>query len=157
MTINIKLSEASILRAIHRLNQASDNLRWGVSETIEELIKEGATIANADYGGMATAIDWMEDETVGKISAVGDQPIIAEFGAGDATIPGTGFENPPATPTYPGSYSESDEGSGMYAEYGWWKFGGRIYTEVEPRSGLLDAKNYIIGNAVGVAKEVIEL
>lgn len=155
MTINIKLSEASILRAIHRLNQASDNLRWGVSETVEELIKEGAMIANADYGGMATAIDWMEDETVGKISAVGEQPVIAEFGAGDATMP-VMFENYAGVDVYPGAYSEQ-VGSGEYAATGRWHFGGKVFTEVEPRAGLLDAKYYIIGNAVGVAKEVIEL
>lgn len=112
-------------------------------------------IANENYGSMAEAIDWMEDENVGKISAVGDEPVIAEFGAGDATME-VRFENYPGVDVYPGSYSEQ-EGTGEYAATGKWHFGGHEYTEVEPRAGLLDAKLFIMDQAEFVAKEVIKL
>ena len=157
MKINIKLSDTSIRRAISRLNTAKQNLRWGVSDTVEILANEGADIAQDAYGGMANAIGYMQDETVGIIASTGEENLIAEFGAGDATIPGVGFENAPDTPTYAGAYSESEEGAGMYARFGWWKFGGRVYTEVEPRMGLVKAKVHIIETAEETAKEVIKL
>ena len=155
MKINIRLSEQSILSAIRQLRQVQDNIRWGLSETVEILVKNGAIIANSNYGSMAEAIDWMEDETVGKISVVGGQPVIAEFGAGDATME-VRFENYVGVDVYPGAYSEQ-VGSGEYFETGRWHFGGHVYTEVEPRHGLLDAKLYIIEQAEEVAKEVIKL
>lgn len=157
MRLRVRLSEQSISRAISRLRESQDNLRWGVNDTLQLLAKDGAMVANSKYGSMANAIDWMEDETVGKISVVGKIPLIAEFGAGDATQPPLGmFENEPDIPVYPGSYSEL-EGSGEYAREGRWHFGGKTYTEIEPRYGLYNAKNYIEKNAVHIAKEVIEL
>ena len=158
MNITVHLSDESILKAIHRLNLALDNLRWGIQDTVECLAEDGAMIANAAYGGMdANAVAYSPDEGTAVIDTVGKVNVIAEFGAGDATIPGVGFENPPDTPTYAGSYSESDEGSGMYVERGYWVFGGKVYREIEPRMGLLRAKVFIIETAVETAKEVIKL
>lgn len=155
MKINIDLSQRGVLSAIHKLRTAKENLRWGLNDTVSILAKNGAMIANGEYGSMANAIDWMEDESVGKISVVGDAPVIAEFGAGDATME-VRFENYPGVDVYPGAYSEQ-VGSGEYAETGRWHFGGHVYTEVEPRMGLLDAKLYIIDQAAEIAKEVIKL
>ena len=157
MKVRIRLSHKSILNAIHKLNTANQNLRWSVGDIAETLTQDGAMIAQEAYGDMANVVGYMEDETVGKIATTGRSNIIAEFGAGDATIPGYGFENPPDTPTYAGAYSESEEGAGMYAQFGWWKFGGKVYTEVEPRMGLMKAKTHIIETAEETAKEVLKL
>lgn len=156
MTINIKLSDASIRRAIRRLRNAQQHLRWGLDDTVQELAKEGAEIANQAYGSMANAVDYMEDEAVGIIAVTGESNLIAEFGAGDATDPATGFENQPDTPVYAGSYSEL-EGSGEYAKTGKWHFGGKVYTEVPARRGLMSAKAFIIEQGAEIAKEVIKL
>ena len=158
MKINIKLSEASVLSAIRKLRQVQDDLRWGLNQTVDILTKDGAMVANDKYGRMATAIGYMPDETTGIVAVVGETNLIAEFGAGDATLPPAGmFEDSPDTPVYPGSYSESDEGTGEYARTGKWHWGGREFTEIEPRMGLYNAKNYIEKNAVDIAKEVIKL
>ena len=162
MTINIKLSDASIGRAIRRLRLAQDHLRWGVQDTVEILAKDGAEIANQAYGGMAEAIDYLQDsaldnaEAISVIAVVGETNLIAEFGAGDATDPATGFENEPDTPVYAGSYSEL-EGSNEYAKTGQWHFGGRVYTEVPARRGLMSAKAFIVEQGAEIAKEVIKL
>ena len=156
MTINIKLSDASIRRAIRRLRNAQQHLRWGLDDTVQALAKEGAEIANQAYGSMANAVDYMEDEAVGIIAVTGESNLIAEFGAGDATDPATGFENQPDTPVYAGSYSEL-EGSGEYAKTGKWHFGGKVYTEVPARRGLMSAKAFIIEQGAEIAKEVIKL
>lgn len=156
MKISIRLSHKSISRAISKLNTASQNLRWGVSDTVDILANNGAEIAQGAYGKMANATNYMRDETTAIIASTGEANLIAEFGAGDATIPGTGFEHSPDTPTYAGSYSEL-VGSGQYAEYGWWRFGGRVYRKVEPRMGLLEARDYVKESSTKVAKGVIKL
>jgi hypothetical protein len=152
--IDIKLSDLSIRNAIKMLEDAKDNLEYGVEQTIDILAKNGATIAQTAYGGMAD-VDYESDETTAIIVTSGKANIIAEFGAGDATEVPTGFDSMPDTPVYPGSYSEDH--AQMYAKYGWWRFGGRVYTQVEPRHGLMQAKVYIVEEGTDVAKEVIKL
>ena len=155
MKINIGLSEESISAAIARLRVANENLRWGVDETVDILTKEGEEIAQAADGSMAVVKGYRPDENTGVIVATGSAPVIAEFGAGDATMP-VMFENYPGVDVYPGAYSEQ-VGTGEYAETGKWHFGGKVYREVEPRAGLLQAKIHIQDQAVEIVKEVIKL
>jgi hypothetical protein len=142
-----------------RLRQAQENLRWGLNEAIDELVTDGAMIAQQKYGSMANAVGYMPDETTGIIATSGKANIIAEFGAGDATLPPLGmFENEPDTPVYPGSYSELH--AKQYVDYGEWEFppgSGNWMSEVEPRYGLYNAKNYIEKNSTRIVKEVVEL
>lgn len=156
MKIVIKLSEGSIIRAIERLEQAQDNLRYGTGQMMEILAKEGAGIAQGAYRSMAR-VDYAADETKGTITTSGAANLIAEFGAGDTTAdPRAMFANVPKTDVYPGSYSEQ-VGSGEYARDGVWHFGGREYYYIPPRAGLYAAKQYIEQNAGRIAKEVIKL
>ena len=165
MKIDIRLSTESIEKAIQKLNAVKENLEWGLSETIDILTDRGAEVAQEADGEMADIVTYRPDNNTGVIIATGDAPIIAEFGAGDATETPTGFENQPETPVYPGSYSESELGSGEYArtlaesggQSGYWHFGGRVYREVEPRHGMLKAKAFIVASADEIAKEVIKL
>ena len=154
MNITLSLSPGSIDAAIRELETVKDNIEYGVQQTVEMLTQEGADIAKRDYGSMAS-VDYATDETTGIIGTSGQANIIAEFGAGDATITPM-FENYVGVDVYPGAYSEL-VGSGEYAETGKWHFGGKTYTEVQPRMGLLDAKLYIEGVAVELAQEVIQL
>lgn len=156
MNITVRLSDQSINRAIRRLRQAQNNLRWGVQDAIEILAKDGAEIANQAYGSMANATDYSTEEGTAIIAVTGETNLIAEFGAGDATEPATGFENKPDTPVYAGSYSEL-EGTGEYARTGQWHFGDRVYTEIPARRGLMSAKEFIIESSTDIAKEVIKL
>ena len=156
MTITISLSEESISRAVNELAFILENLESGVEEAVSIMTTEGAEVANGAYGGMAGAFG-EANGMHGTINSVGDVNVIAEFGAGDAVIPpGAMFENAPATPVYEGSYSEL-EGSGEYARFGSWHFGGKYYTEVPARHGLFDAKEYIIENSTDIALGAIQL
>lgn len=164
MNINIKLSEESINAAIRELRNVQENLRWGLEQTIDILVKEGTEIAQRADGSMANVTGYMPDENIGLIDVTGDVPLIAEFGAGDATLePGMFFENQPDTPVYPGSYSLL-EGTGEYyltrlewGETGIWHFGGIPYSAIEPRQGLFKAKEHIKQVSTETAKEVIKL
>ena len=155
MTINVSLSNESIAQAIRKLERVKENLEIGLGEAIAILTNEGAEIAQAAYGDWGVQATPITEETHGEIIVSGDMPLIAEFGAGQATMP-VMFENAPETPVYEGSYSEL-EGSQEYYKYGSWHFAGRYYTEVPARHGLLDAKNYIVENGTQIAQEVIQL
>lgn len=154
MTIHIELSTESINRAIERLHEAQENLEYGVQQLVEILTREGVEEAQSSYGDMA-AVSSETDVLHGTIMATGEAVIIAEFGAGQATMP-VMFENAPETPVYEGSYSEL-VGTQEYYRFGSWHFGGKYYTEVPARHGLLNAKTYIQENSTRIAQEVIHL
>lgn len=154
ISIKVSLSTISINDAIRRLNDIAMNLQDGLEETIDILAQEGGEIAQAAYGGMAEAAGYGAGNK-GVIISTGENNLIAEFGAGQATMP-VMFENSPGTPVYEGSYSEL-EGSQEYYKWGSWHFGGAYYTEVPARHGLLDAKQYVIDNSTEVARGAIIL
>ena len=154
MKIKIRLSTESIASAIEKLVEYQEELENGLNQVVEFLTTEGAEVAQGMYGDWGVAAVPSVDEAHGYIDVYGDMPLIAEFGAGDTVInPAVLFENSPGTDVYPGSYS-IEYGSKEYATYGSWHFGGQKYTQVEPRLGLFNAKNYIIENSTRIAQEV---
>ena len=153
MKISISLSEASIERAINRLEKMRENLEQGLEQTVDILASEGGEVAQAAYGDMATAGGYGHG-TEGFILSTGENNLSAEFGAGDGVIP-VKFTIEPTTPVYAGSYSE--ENAQQYSRWGFWYFGGEVYTEIPARHGLLDAKRYVIEHSTETAREVIEL
>ena len=152
MTIHMELSTESIESAIRRLQDYQVELEDGLNQVVEILTNEGAEIAQSAYGEWPVIATPITEDAHGEIIVAGDMPLIAEFGAGQATMP-VMFEND-VPEVYEGSYSESPEGSGEYVKYGSWHFGGTYYTEVPARHGLLDAKQYIIENSTEVAQGV---
>ena len=155
MTINMSLSDADIKRVIRELSLIQDNIKESAENITEILTNEGAEIAQAAYGDWPVQATPMVEGAEGTIVVAGDMPLIAEFGAGQATMP-VMFENAPATPVYEGSYSEL-EGSQEYYKHGSWHFGGEYFTEVPARHGLLDAKQFIVENGTDIAAEVFHL
>ena len=155
MTVTIKLSTESIDRAISRLMDAQEAIEFNVQEFVSILTENAASIANQAYNGMATATA-VTDGNQGTIIASGEAVGFAEFGAGDDTIP-VMFENKPGFRVYPGSWSESPEGSGQYATMGYWYFGGVRFEGIPARMGLLNAKEYVKEAAPIIAQEVIRL
>lgn len=153
MNINISLSTESITAAVNQLMAVQENLDTGVEELVSILTNEGAEVAQAAYGDFPVQAVPITEGNKGEIIVAGDMPLIAEFGAGQATMPVL-FENSPATPVYEGSYSEL-EGTQEFYKYGSWHFGGQYYTEVPARHGLLDAKQYIIEHSTETAIEVM--
>jgi hypothetical protein len=156
VNLNIRLSRDSINHAIAELKKAKDNLQYGMEQTVEILTKEGGDVAKSHTGGMANITTTMVKNTTGQIAESGKAALIAEFGAGDATIMATMFENYPDTAIFPGSYSLL-VGKRQYWDYGRWYFGGKRFTEIQPRQGLYYAKLHIMGMATNVAQGVIKL
>jgi len=153
-TIDIQLSPSSISMAINKLERMRDKLDSGTEQLVKSLTSEAGSMAQMAFGGSA-AVSAMANGTEGTITASGEAVTFMEFGAGMATM-GYAFENPQPVPVYPGSWSEN-EGSGEFAEYGFWHFGHRVYTQITPRHGMLNARDYIVDNAEEKAKEVFHL
>ena len=169
MTINISLSDESINHAIRMLEEAKENLNYGLEQTLEILAKNGADEANKAYGSMATAHDFKDDTFTTSINVTGgDEAIIAEFGAGYATMEYHPFAKNAPVPIEVASYSKENYERSMYGGLfyitndlypgeGYWIFGGDTYQRVEPRHGLLNAYDYIMQNAADIARSVIKL
>ena len=162
MTINISLSTESIRKAIRKLEQVKENLEIGLTETIDILTQEGAEIAQAADGSMATVTGHMEGETKGVITAGGEAPIIAEFGAGYATMEFHPFAKQAPVDVKVGSYSEQNDGMFYWSDYanpgeGYWFFGGMEFDRIQPRHGLLNAHDHIMEISTETAQEVIKL
>ena len=126
------------------------NFEDNVHEIVDILTNDGAEQAQMSYGEWAVEAVPHTEGNEGDITVIGDMPAIAEFGAGDATLP-IGFDNIPED-VRRGSYSE--EHARMLVDLGYWVFGGRPYTEVPGRHGLFFAKQHIIEHSTEVAQEV---
>lgn len=163
--MNVKLSLDS-----NAISQLIDRLEFFKEHIGEELVNilciEGADEANIAYGSMASATGGVEEasegSTIGKIIASSgneDTLLIAEFGAGDATItPSMEFESSGLdSVVFRGAYSLL-KGTKEYYEHGSWQFppkSGIYHTEVEARHGLFNAKLYVMQNYERLAEEVI--
>lgn len=144
-------SEQSVQNAIDRLHVRLHHLEEDTEQLVEILTNEGADVANGSYSDYPVSAVPKTSGTQGEIIVSGHMPMIAEFGAGDQTL-SDGFENTPAE-ARAGSYSE--EHARQYSRWGFWYFGGEVYSEVYPHHGLRDAKRYIIKNSASVAREVM--
>lgn len=156
MNISIRLSVQSIESAIALLSDIKDVFDRDADKVVEKLATDGAQVANQAYG------DWKVDAipitygSTAEIMVLGDMPLIAEFGAGDATLQPTAFfEHEPDTWVYPGSYSLQH--ALEYAILGEWRFAGKWMSEVKPRQGLYRAKMFIIEEYAKIAREVLKL
>ena len=162
MNITVSLNTVQINDLIDRLMFFQEHM---TEELVNILCIEGSEVANIAYGNMASAdggvVSADKSGSVGKIIATGsneDELLIAEFGAGDATIyPAMEFETTELDAyVFPGAYSLF-KGTRDYYNFGSWKFGGQWYTEVPARHGMFDAKLYIMQNYVRLANEVIRI
>jgi hypothetical protein len=162
MTFNLKLDTLSIQSIVRKLRDSKEELEQSVADFVDTMLTDGAMVANSHYGNMATAWGKRDTEQDGLVeghigvSGVNDEVVyIAEFGAGDATLP-VMFENYPGVDVYAGAYSEQ-LGTGEYAATGKWHWQNAVFTEIPPRAGLLNAKNYLLEEGNNAAQEMIHL
>ena len=163
MNIKLVLDTKAISRLIDDLEFFKEHIG---EELVNVLCIEGADEANIAYGSMAHAdggvVEATEGSVIGKIIATSgseDTLLIAEFGAGDATIsPSMEFEGSELNAVvFPGAYSLL-KGSKEYYEHGSWQFppkSGIYHTEVEARHGMFNAKLYVMQNYERLAEELI--
>jgi len=171
MTIDMELSTKSIEKAIEQLKELTENLLLDAGEAVDVLCREGADTANEAYGKMAAATpyrdkDGLEDGIaeghIGVSGRTDDAAIIAEFGAGYATMENHPLAGRAPVPVRIGSYSEAHDGMFYQTDAenpgeGYWVFGGVPMDRVQPRHGLLDAREELLRRGAEIAKEVMKL
>lgn len=175
MTVTLRLSTDSINQAIRQLTNARDDFNYAVHDLVESLAYDGAEVAEAAYGGMVHAAAMPSEMTEAKIVVPGgDRAIIAEFGAGYATMEYHPFAKNAPVPIKVASYSYAQYPIGLFAVTndlypgeGYWIFGRTkavkgftdpiYYDRVEPRHGLLNAYDYINEHYLRVWKEVSKI
>ena len=164
MTITLKLSDEGIRSAIRQLEKVKEHLVWGLGDLVDILAKDGADMARDAYGNYNGVYvnDYKRNETEAVIATTGDANVIAEFGAGYATLENHPFADKADTLIEVGSYSKENDGMFYWSDYanpgeGYWFFGGREYHEVKPRLGLFLASELIKETAADRAMEVIKL
>lgn len=158
--IRVTLSEGGINRAIQQLERYQKSLETRTAKLVDELVDGGAEMARYAFGGWGN-VDKISEDGTGLIEVSGENVIIAEFGAGMATMEDHPLAENAPVPIERGSYSEL-VGSGEFAETyeasggedGWWHFGGKEYHQVVPRHGMLDARDYVIDNLESKARKV---
>lgn len=157
--IRINLSPASIESAIRKLELYQRRVERRTEELVDVLVDGGAEMARYAFGGTATVLK-MSEAGEGIIDASGEHVIIMEFGAGMATMENHPLVHNAPVDVYRWSYSEqvgSGEGyitSLLNNGQGYWHFGGNVYTAVQPRHGMLDARDFIINNLENKARVV---
>lgn len=157
-TIHIDLTVGSINQAVRQLEAYEKSVSRRTETLVNELVDGGAELAQWAFRGWGL-VDKISEGGTGIIEATGENLIIAEFGAGMATMEGHPLKNNAPVDVYRGSYSEQVGSGEFYLSYqetghGFWHFGGSLYSAVEPKHGMLDARDYVVNNVESKARKV---
>ena len=158
-TIHVDLSIGSINKAIKSLEAYQSRIERKTAQLVSELTEGGAEMARFAFGTTAN-VDTISEDGLGIIEAVGENVIIMEFGAGMATMENHPLKDEAPVDVYRWSYSEQvGSGEGYYTAmmnggYGVWHFGGKPYSAIEPRHGMLDARDFVVNNLEAKARSV---
>lgn len=161
MTINLELSKSGIQKAIKDLQNYSNSIDEKMQTLATELCKVGVPVVIVHYvdgfteGNSDCNIEIEPTEHGCVLRARGNDVCFLEFGGGVTTAiyDGEGQEGLP--PVYPGSWSES-EGTGQFAEKGFWFYGGKKYDGIEAKLGLYYASIEMRNRAVETARRVFK-
>lgn len=153
-TISVPLSESGINDAIQRLTTYRNDVEEKKKILLHELAKLGKEVATQTYGSshINVGIDSLENGYRFRIYAEGSIVCFLEFGAGVATDVAHPFAPEVPFDVYPGSWSE--EHAQQFSTKGYWRFGGKKFTKVEPRRGMFYADKMIQERVVYIARKV---
>lgn len=148
---------ASIRQANKEINRLLREFDKKVDEFLAEIAVIGQRAAQGAYGsGGAVDVTVEPIDNGYAIIANGDAVVFLEFGAGDAVDSGDRYtsvvEAEGGFDIRPGSWSETH--AQQYSTNGYWIFGGRRYTEVQPRNGMQAAYEAIMQDLRNAAQRV---
>ena len=160
MTINLELSADGVRKAINEVKQYSKSIESRTQKLAEELCRIGIPVVNVHY--LSGVREGNKDFTIKAIpkkngcilQANGHDVCFLEFGAGVTTTSYSGEGQEGLPPIYPGSWSESEEGSGEFANNGFWHYGGKLYYGLSPKLGMYYASKEMQNRVVEVARRI---
>lgn len=141
-------------------NLTKESMQKKVRELAKALAEEAKAVAEEEYAGCGIKVTIEEGETKDElvIKAAGEHIAFIEFGAGMTTDPlgspvfAGEAERQEGIEVEEGTYSRAN--SGMYANLGYWEFGGKIYRYVIPHPGMEFARVYLSDSAGKRLREV---
>ena len=146
---------ASVDRANRILMEEQQRFERNVARFMVELAEIGRQAAQGAYGAAVSVTLEPLDDGV-SIKADGRAVVFLEFGAGAAVNSGNRYADDMPFEVSRGSYSDSKNPPGPYAQSGYdhWYFGGVKYTEITPRNGMQKAYDEIMSHIQSVARTV---
>lgn len=169
MIIDIDLSEESINRAIKELNKFAKDLEPKMDKACREIAEIAQAEAQKGFDGysgpdgntvyveppvklqgggyqvLARGAMIVDTET---LAPIGNEVIFEEFGSGTAA---GGHPLAQDFGVYPGSWSESEYGTGAFVEFGQWKYKRKRYNHIAGTFAM-----YFAGRKMKVkAKEIV--
>ena len=144
----------SIERAIEKVEKIQNAFDTKLDQFIQEIAEVGRAAAEATYGSAVTVTVEKTGDGAYSILASGDPVVFFEFGAGNATDASERYAGAMPFRVAKGSYSEANEGMYQATGYRFWVFGGRKYTEIRQRPGMLRAYEAIMQEIPKAAKRV---
>lgn len=158
----MELSHNGIVAARRMLLDYENSLQNKLNILAERLAQIGVRIASTKYNaGMEDSQSYDYDVTVEptekgcKLVANGEDVCFLEFGAGVSTKSWQGEGQEGLPPIYPGSWSET-EGNGEFANKGYWIYGNKLYTGIEPTMGMYYASKQMLTDCIEEARKVFE-
>ena len=129
----VEVSQTGLDRAVSALERIPNR----VETFMERLCELGQNAAQTAFGG-SVSVTWARAGKGYEISANGQSVAFLEFGAGVDTDTGHIFADDVSFTVAPGSWSQSEFGSGQFipGQHESWMFGGTEYTGVAPRRGM---------------------
>ncbi len=144
----------TIQRAIELLEQRGAGFEEKVDRFLKEIAEIGRAAAAETYGRAVSVTVEARENGEYAIVAEGDPVVFFEFGAGAATDPSERYAKEMPFRVARGSYSDANGGMYRQTGYQFWRFGGRDYTEVRQKPGMLRAYEAIMQSIPETARKV---
>ena len=129
----------SIDEAVKAFHEATAGLDEKINRFLTELAEIGRSAAEQTDGSAIDVTVQKSGDDEWVIRASGDAVVFFEFGAGKATDSGERYAKEMPFRVEVGSYSDENGGEFAASGYQFWHFGGRPYSEIKQRPGMLRA------------------
>lgn len=153
------LDPSSIEKAIKQIEDYKKSLDTKLKELAERLCTIGVDIVKVSYlsgrrEGNSNVDVYIEPTEKGcKLVAEGQDVCFLEFGAGVSTVDYEKDGQEGLPPIYPGSWS-STEGTGQFAENGYWYYNGEKLDGLMPKLGMYHASQIMQQKAIQEARKI---
>ena len=147
--------EKSLNYLNHAKRLTEQDLCLKLAESGKPILDFCYDLAPVNHKDYITAAEPLGDKGACLI-AHGDDVMFREFGAGITTTSPKHSGSKGLPPIYPGSFSESEDGKGMFAKNGYWWYNDNCYTGLAPTLGMQNAFIEIRNNLQRIANEVLK-
>lgn len=153
-TLTVQIDSSALEKLLEKqLKNLRAAMKRRLNKAMKRLMTEVALPEAHRWFGNAVTLTVEKASDGYVLKAQGDAVCFLEFGAGVAADDDDIFAAEVPFAIEPGSWSSSVFGSGEFAKYGSWHFGGVKYTQITPVKGMHNAYNKICREAQRIVNE----